>query len=170
MLIFNQIIESDPNNADVLFIIGDLKAELNDIDGALLYYQEAYNKNNDLILALEVAAELAYNSNHIDLSNIFIKLLLAVPSYSEFCALRILSKLKSKPPSLATSLTGLSTKLVASPTSATKSSIWDLISSIVPFDAFDFLGALVSIEPTSDKSYVTLEIDTNFLSLIDKDE
>ena len=54
MLIFNQIIESDPNNADVLFIIGDLKAELNDIDGALLYYQEAYNKNNDLILALEV--------------------------------------------------------------------------------------------------------------------
>ena len=35
LLIFNQIIESDPNNADVLFIIGDLKAELNDIDGVI---------------------------------------------------------------------------------------------------------------------------------------
>ena len=50
LIIFNQIVEADPNNADILFIIGDLKAELNDIDGALLYYQEAYNKNNEFLL------------------------------------------------------------------------------------------------------------------------
>ena len=66
--IFSKIIQIDPNNADILFIIGDLKAELNDIDGALLYYQEAYSKNNDLVLALEVAVQLAYNSKHRDLS------------------------------------------------------------------------------------------------------
>ena len=82
--IFSKIIETDSNNADLLFIIGDLKAELNDIDGALLYYQEAFNKNNELILALEVAAELAYNSNHRDLAKIFRKLLLADPSNSEY--------------------------------------------------------------------------------------
>ena len=84
LIIFNQIVEADPNNADILFIIGDLKAELNDIDGALLYYQEAYNKNNELILALEVAAQLAYNSKHRDLAKIFKKLLLADPSNSEY--------------------------------------------------------------------------------------
>lgn len=82
--IFTKISKIDPENADILFIIGDLKSELNDIDGALLYYQEAYNINNDLILALEIAAQLAFNSNHRDLSKIFKKLLLAKPSNSEY--------------------------------------------------------------------------------------
>ena len=82
--VFNGIAKDDPNNGDILFIIGDLKAELKDIDGALLYYQEAYNVDNELILALEVAAQLAYNSNHRDLSNIFKKLLFADPSNSEY--------------------------------------------------------------------------------------
>lgn len=82
--IFEDIAEKDPNNSDVLFVIGDLKAEVNDIDGALVYYQEAYNVNNELILALEVAAQLAYNSNHRDLPKIFKKLLLADPSNSEY--------------------------------------------------------------------------------------
>lgn len=82
--IFNEISLKNPKNADVLFIIGDLKAELNDIDGALLYYQEAYNVNNELILPLEVAAQLAYNENHRDLPKIFKKLLLADPSNSEY--------------------------------------------------------------------------------------
>tara|TARA_X000001036_G_scaffold24036_1_gene20129 strand:+ start:533 stop:2143 length:1611 start_codon:yes stop_codon:yes gene_type:complete len=82
--VFNGIALKNPKNADVLFIIGDLKAELNDVDGALLYYQEAYNVDNELILALEVAAQLAYNSNHRDLPKIFKKLLLADPSNSEY--------------------------------------------------------------------------------------
>ena len=82
--IFEGITDKDPNNADVLFVIGDLKAELNDIDGALVYYQEAYNVNNELILALEVAAQLAFKSNHRDLPKIFKKLLLADPSNSEY--------------------------------------------------------------------------------------
>ena len=82
--VFNGIALKNPKNADVLFIIGDLKAELNDVDGALLYYQEAYNVDNELILALEVAAQLAYNSNHRDLPKIVKKLLLADPSNSEY--------------------------------------------------------------------------------------
>ena len=41
----------------------------------------------------------------------------------------------------------------------------DLINSMVPFAALDFLGALVSFGPICDKSYVSLEIDINFLSL-----
>ena len=82
--IFSKISKLNPENADILFIIGDLKAELNDIDGALLYYQEAYNVNNDLVVALEIAAQLAFNSNHRDLSKIFKKLLLADPSNSEY--------------------------------------------------------------------------------------
>jgi tetratricopeptide (TPR) repeat protein len=82
--VFNGITLEEPNNADILFIIGDLKAELNDIDGALLYYQEAYNVDNDLIVSLEMAAQLAYNSNHRDLPKIFKRLLLADPSNSEY--------------------------------------------------------------------------------------
>lgn len=84
MMVFESIIETSPDNADVLFIIGDLKAKLNDIDGALVYYDEAYNKDNSLILALEVAAQLAYDNKHRDASKLFKKLLLAEPSNSEY--------------------------------------------------------------------------------------
>ena len=84
MMVFESIIETSPDNADVLFIIGDLKAKLNDIDGALVYYDEAYNKDNSLILALEVAAQLAYDNKHRDASKLFKKLLLADPSNSEY--------------------------------------------------------------------------------------
>ena len=91
ILIFTQIIENDPDNADVLFIIGDLKAELNDIDGALLYYQEAYSENNELILALEVAAELAYNSNHGDLAKIFKKDVYYEPKNLAVCCFLIIN-------------------------------------------------------------------------------
>jgi hypothetical protein len=45
-----------------------LKSKLKDIDGALVYYQEAYDKDNSLTLALEVAAQLAIESNHRDAS------------------------------------------------------------------------------------------------------
>ena len=63
--LFERVAEKHEDNADVLFIIGDLKSQLNDIDGALIYYQQAYNKDNSLILALEVAAELALSLIHI---------------------------------------------------------------------------------------------------------
>jgi len=85
--IFERVADKHKDNADVLFIIGDLKSELNDIDGALIYYQQAYNKDNSLILALEVAAELALRSNHRDSELILKKLLLADPSNPQYLQL-----------------------------------------------------------------------------------
>ncbi len=87
--IFIEISEKYEDNADVLFIIGDLKAELNDIDSALVYYQQAYNKDNSLILALEVAAELSLRSNHRYSKTILKKLLLADPSNPRYLQLFI---------------------------------------------------------------------------------
>ena len=43
---FIAVAEEYEDNADVLFIIGDLKAELNDVDSALVYYQQDYNKDS----------------------------------------------------------------------------------------------------------------------------
>ena len=85
--LFERVAEKHEDNADVLFIIGDLKSQLNDIDGALIYYQQAYNKDNSLILALEVAAELALRSNHRDSELILKKLLLADPSNPKYLQL-----------------------------------------------------------------------------------
>ena len=85
--LFERVAEKYEDNADVLFIIGDLKSQLNDIDGALIYYQQAYNKDNSLILALEVAAELALRSNHRDSELILKKLLLADPSNPKYLQL-----------------------------------------------------------------------------------
>ena len=85
--IFERVADKHEDNADVLFIIGDLKSELNDIDGALIYYQQAYNKDNSLILSLEVAAELALRSNHRDSELILKKLLLADPSNPKYLQL-----------------------------------------------------------------------------------
>ncbi len=87
--IFIDVSEKYQDNADVLFIIGDLKAELNDIDSALVYYQQAYNKDNSLILALEVAAELSLKSNHRYSKMILKKLLLADPSNPKYLQLFI---------------------------------------------------------------------------------
>jgi len=87
--IFTEVSEKYQDNADVLFIIGDLKAELNDIDSALVYYQQAYNKDNSLILALEVAAELSLKSNHRYSKMILKKLLLADPSNPKYLQLFI---------------------------------------------------------------------------------
>ena len=85
--LFERVAEKHEDNADILFIIGDLKSQLNDIDGALIYYQQAYNKDNSLILALEVAAELALRSNHRDSELILKKLLLADPSNPQYLQL-----------------------------------------------------------------------------------
>ena len=85
--LFERVAEEHEDNADILFIIGDLKSQLNDIDGALIYYQQAYNKDNSLILALEVAAELALRSNHRDSELILKKLLLADPSNPQYLQL-----------------------------------------------------------------------------------
>ena len=85
--LFERVAEKHEDNADILFIIGDLKSQLNDIDGALIYYQQAYNKDNSLILALEVAAELALRSNHRDSELILKKLLLADPSNPKYLQL-----------------------------------------------------------------------------------
>jgi len=85
--LFERVAEKYEDNADILFIIGDLKSQLNDIDGALIYYQQAYNKDNLLILALEVAAELALRSNHRDSELILKKLLLADPSNPKYLQL-----------------------------------------------------------------------------------
>ncbi len=87
--LFIKVSEKYEDNADVLFIIGDLKAELNDVDSALVYYQQTYNKDNSLILALEVAAELALRSNHRDTKVILKKLLLADPSNPKYLQLFI---------------------------------------------------------------------------------
>ena len=86
---FIAVAEEYEDNADVLFIIGDLKAELNDVDSALVYYQQAYNKDNSLILALEVAAELSLRSNHRYSKTILKKLLLADPSNPKYLQLFI---------------------------------------------------------------------------------
>ena len=87
--IFIAVAEEYEDNADVLFIIGDLKAELNDVDSALVYYQQAYNKDSSLILALEVAAELSLRSNHRYSKTILKKLLLADPSNPKYLQLFI---------------------------------------------------------------------------------
>jgi len=86
---FIAVAEEYEDNADVLFIIGDLKAELNDVDSALVYYQQAYNKDSSLILALEVAAELSLRSNHRYSKTILKKLLLADPSNPKYLQLFI---------------------------------------------------------------------------------
>jgi len=87
--IFEDLANNENDNADILFIIGDLKSELRDIDGALVYYQEAYEKDNTLILALEVASKLAIESNHRDAPLIVKKLLLSNPSNPEYLKLYI---------------------------------------------------------------------------------
>ncbi|GIT57004.1 MAG: hypothetical protein Ct9H300mP18_04330 [Candidatus Neomarinimicrobiota bacterium] len=83
--LFERVAEKHEDNADILFIIGDLKSQLNDIDGALIYYQQAYNKDNSLILALEVAAELALRSNHRDSELILKKLFLQILVIHNIC-------------------------------------------------------------------------------------
>ena len=87
--IFEDLANNEDDNSDILFIIGDLKSELRDIDGALVYYQEAYEKDNTLILALEVASNLAIESNHRDAPLIVKKLLLSNPSNPEYLKLYI---------------------------------------------------------------------------------
>jgi len=87
--IFENLANNEDDNADILFIIGDLKSELRDIDGALVYYQEAYDKDNTLILALEVAAQLAIDSKHRDAALIVKKLLLSNPVNPEYLKLYI---------------------------------------------------------------------------------
>ena len=87
--IFENLANSEQDNADILFIIGDLKSELKDIDGALVYYQEAYDKDNTLILALEIAAKLAIESEHRDTTLIVKKLLLSNPMNPEYLKLYI---------------------------------------------------------------------------------
>ena len=87
--IFENLANSEEDNADILFIIGDLKSQLKDIDGALVYYQEAYDKDNALILALEVAAQLAIESKHRDAAFIVKKLLLSNPMNPEYLKLYI---------------------------------------------------------------------------------
>ena len=87
--IFIEVAEKYEDNADVLFIIGDLKAELSDVDSSLVYYQQAYNKDKSLILALEVAAELSLRSNHRYSKTILKKLLLADPSNPKYLQLFI---------------------------------------------------------------------------------
>ena len=87
--IFENLANNEDDNADILFIIGDLKSELRDIDGALVYYQEAYDKDNTLILALEVAAQLAIESKHRDAALIVKKLLLSNPVNPEYLKLYI---------------------------------------------------------------------------------
>jgi len=87
--IFENLANNEDDNADILFIIGDLKSELRDIDGALVYYQEAYDKDNTLILALEVAAQLAIESKHRDAAFIVKKLLLSNPVNPEYLKLYI---------------------------------------------------------------------------------
>tara|TARA_Y100000385_G_scaffold291713_1_gene371639 strand:- start:2830 stop:4458 length:1629 start_codon:yes stop_codon:yes gene_type:complete len=87
--IFEKLAASETDNAEILFIIADLKAELKDIDGALVYYQEAYAKDNSLKIALEVAAQLAVESKHRDISLIIKKLLLSEPSNPEYLKLYI---------------------------------------------------------------------------------
>ena len=87
--IFESLAKNEDKNAEILFIIGDLKSELRDIDGALVYYQEAYEKDNTLILALEVAAQLAIDSKHRDASIIVKKLLLSNPANPEYLKLYI---------------------------------------------------------------------------------
>ena len=52
------------STGEILFIIGDIKLEIGDIDGALIYYRQAYKKDKNLTLALEVAAKLALEKNH----------------------------------------------------------------------------------------------------------
>jgi tetratricopeptide (TPR) repeat protein len=87
--IFEELAKTETDNAEILFIIGDLKSELNDIDGALVYYQEAYNRDDSLTLALEVAANLAIDSNHRDKTLIIKKLLLSDPGNPEYLKLYI---------------------------------------------------------------------------------
>ena len=87
--IFEVLAQNQTNNAEILFIIGDLKSELKDIDGALVYYQEAYDKDNSLTLALEVASQLAIEFNHRDAALVTKKLLLSNPSNPEYLKLYI---------------------------------------------------------------------------------
>ena len=87
--IFEELAQNQTDNAEILFIIGDLKSKLKDIDGALVYYQEAYDKDNSLTLALEVAAQLAIESNHRDTALVIKKLLLSDPSNPEYLKLYI---------------------------------------------------------------------------------
>lgn len=87
--IFEVLAQNQTNNAEILFIIGDLKSKLKDIDGALVYYQEAYDKDNSLTLALEVASQLAMEFNHRDAALVTKKLLLSNPSNPEYLKLYI---------------------------------------------------------------------------------
>lgn len=87
--IFEVLAQNQTNNAEILFIIGDLKSKLKDIDGALVYYQEAYDKDNSLTLALEVASQLAIEFNHRDAALVTKKLLLSNPSNPEYLKLYI---------------------------------------------------------------------------------
>jgi tetratricopeptide (TPR) repeat protein len=87
--IFEALAQNQTNNAEILFIIGDLKSQLKDIDGALVYYQEAYDKDNSLTLALEVASQLAMEFNHRDAALVTKKLLLSNPSNPEYLKLYI---------------------------------------------------------------------------------
>ena len=87
--IFEVLAQNQTNNAEILFIIGDLKSQIKDIDGALVYYQEAYDKDNSLTLALEVASQLAMEFNHRDAALVTKKLLLSNPSNPEYLKLYI---------------------------------------------------------------------------------
>ena len=62
--VFLKASELNNSTGEILFIIGDIKLEKGDIDGALIYYREAYKKDKNLTLALEVAAKLALEKDH----------------------------------------------------------------------------------------------------------